>query len=143
MPAGPTGRPHENGCRMNFTEDSLDEQDLVDFGMVHPGPFGNPDPWNDMVVGFGVFGVLFAIAFVAMIGFIVFVAVRNYRASKNAGLDPFTLQTELAVRAAKSQMLAPRQSREQRLAELEDLLARRVITPEEYQQARMKILTED
>jgi hypothetical protein len=40
-------------------------------------------------------------------------------------------------------MLAPRQSREQRLAELEDLLARRVITPEEHQRARMKILTED
>ncbi|GAA1876035.1 hypothetical protein GCM10009715_23460 [Paeniglutamicibacter psychrophenolicus] len=128
---------------MNLTEDFLVEQESVDFGMVQPDPFGNPNPWNDLVVGFGVFGVLFAIAFVAMIGFIVFVVVRNYKASKNAGLDPFTLQTELAVRAAKSQMLAPRQSREQRLAELEDLLARRVITPEEYQQARMKILTED
>ncbi|MDQ0094743.1 SHOCT domain-containing protein [Paeniglutamicibacter psychrophenolicus] len=128
---------------MNFTEDSLDDQGFVDFGTVQPGPFGDSNPMNDLVVGFGVFGVVFVIAFVAVIGFIVFVAVRNYKASKNAGLDPFTLQTELAVRAAKSQLLAPRQSREQRLAELEDLLARRVITPEEHQQARMKILTED
>jgi len=128
---------------MNFTEESLDGQEIVDFGMVQPDPFGSSNPFDDLVVGFGVFGVLFAVAFVAVIGFIVFVAVRNYKASKNAGLDPFTLQTELAVRAAKSQMLAPRQSREQRLAELEDLLARRVITPEEHQQARMKILTED
>ncbi|MGB9033925.1 hypothetical protein BLJ79_15210 [Arthrobacter sp. UCD-GKA] len=128
---------------MNFTEESLDGQEIVDFGMVQPDPFGNSNPFDDLVVGFGVFGVLFAVAFVAVIGFIVFVAVRNYKASKNAGLDPFTLQTELAVRAAKSQMLAPRQSREQRLAELEDLLARRVITPEEHQRARMKILTED
>jgi hypothetical protein len=142
MPAGPTGRPDKDGRRMNFTDGSLDEQEFVDFGTVQPDPFGNSGPWDNMVLGFGVFGVVFAIAFVAMVGFIVFVAVRNYKASRNAGMDPFTLQTELAVRAANSQMLAPRLSREERLAELEDLLARRMITAEEHQQARMKILTE-
>lgn len=125
---------------MTFSDMSMDEQEMVDFGYVDSDPFlGSSSAFGTMSVFMGIFMVFF----VAIVIFIVFVMVRNYKTSKKAGLDPFTLQTELAVRAANSQMLAPRQSREKRLAELEDLLARQVITREEYAQARMKILTED
>ena len=54
----------------------------------------------------------------------------------------FTLQTELAIRAANSQMLAPKKTVEQKLAELDGLLARGVITRDEYTQARLKALTD-
>lgn len=118
----------------------MDEQEIVDFGFVDSDPFmGTSSIFGAM----SIVMVIFTVLFIAAVIFIVFVMIRNYKTSKKAGLDPFTLQTELAVRAANSQMLAPRQSREKRLAELEDLLARQMITREEYTQARMKILTED
>lgn len=134
------GRHRKNGRNVTFSDMSMDEQEMVDFGYVESDPFLGP---SSAFGAMSIFMSVFVVVFVAVVIFIIFVAIRNYKASKKAGLDPFTLQTELAVRAANSQMLAPRQSREKRLAELEDLLARQVITREEYAQARMKILTED
>ncbi|MDO5743232.1 MAG: SHOCT domain-containing protein [Micrococcaceae bacterium] len=115
-----------------------EDPEFTDFGMI-----GQETSFGGGVFGaMPVFMLVFAVLFVAAVGFIIVVGVRNYNASKRAGFDPFTLQTELATRAAKSRLLAPQQSREQRLAELSDLLARQVITREEYDKARLKILTE-
>ena len=42
--------------------------------------------------------VIIPVAMVLMIGFGIFVAVRNYRAAKRQGMDPFAVETELAGR---------------------------------------------
>ncbi len=113
-----------------------------DFGSIGPDPSKVSDgidaAFSLMPILVGVFVVLF----VAAVGFMIFSTVRNYKASKNAGLDPFTLQTELAVRAAKSEMLAPKKTLEEKLAELDSLLARGLITRDEYTQARLKALSD-
>ena len=48
----------------------------------------------------------------------------------------------MAIRAANSEMLAPKKTVEEKLAELDGLLARGVITRDEYTQARLKALTD-
>jgi hypothetical protein len=50
------------------------------------------------------------------------------------------MQTELAARAMDSELLAPRPSLEARLAELDDLHARGVITADEHAKARAEVL---
>lgn len=129
--------------------DQMSPEDLQDFGYVVQDP-------SDISSGVGaVFGAvpilmgIFAVVFVVAVIFIVFVWVRNYKAAKNAGFDPFTLETELAVRAANSGLLAPAQqmpqtpqSTEQKLAELDRLLAKGSITAEEHKAARLKLLSE-
>lgn len=98
-----------------------------------------PDLPGYMVAFFVAFGILFVGVIVAMV-----VAVRkNARVARNAGMDPWTTQSELAVRAANSQMLAPAapvQTLEQRLAEVDDLARRGVISAEEHAAARARIL---
>ncbi|WP_336245121.1 SHOCT domain-containing protein [Paeniglutamicibacter quisquiliarum] len=114
----------------------------MDFGYVDPDPDFLPGGMGGVFEAIPVFMVIFAIVFIGIVAFVIFVWIRNYKASKNAGMDIFTLETDLATRAANSQMFAPRQTREQKLAELEGLLARGVITRDEYTQARLKILTD-
>ena len=78
--------------------------------------------------------------FILFVGFIIYIAVRNYKATRKAGFDPFTLQTDVATRLARSQMLAPKKTTEQKLSELDDLLTRGIISREEYTQARSQAL---
>ncbi|WP_242090079.1 SHOCT domain-containing protein [Curtobacterium sp. DN_7.5] len=92
-----------------------------------PGAFG---------VVFGVIAVVIGLGFVAMI---VTVAVRSARMAKR-GQNPFTLQEDLAYQAMQSKTLAPDKSLEQRLAELDDLHARGVISDEEHRLARAEAL---
>lgn len=133
----------------------MSPEDVQDFGFVgtdsgafSPGsllPGGIDKAFDAMPIFLGIFSVVFVIVVI----FIVFVWVRNYKAAKNAGFDPFTLETELAVRAANSGLLAPAQqtpqspkSTEQKLAELDRLLAKGSITAEEHKTARLKLLSE-
>jgi hypothetical protein len=100
---------------------------------------------NDPGIFSGAFGVVFAIvAAIVVIGgaFVVFAAVRNARAAKRAGHDPLTMQTKLAARALDSDLLKPADARsvEERLAELDALAARGVITAAERDSARRDIL---
>lgn len=85
---------------------------------------------------------VFVVVFIGAVIFSIFIWTRNYKASKDAGMDIFTLETDLATRAANSQLFAPKQTREQKLAELDALLARGVITRDDYSRARLKILTD-
>ena len=115
-------------------------QEIVDFGYVDPGPMMGMDR---LFGAMPVIIVVFLVVFVAVLGFMAWVFVRNFRAGKKAGLDPFTLQTELAARAANSQMLAPGKTANITWPSSKDLLARQVITRDEYNKARLKILAEE
>jgi len=100
--------------------------------------------------------VIIPVAMVLMIGFGIFVAVRNYRAAKRQGMDPFAVETELAGRVYNSALLAPPAGAAQpgqtgqhaggkaeRLQEIEDLYRNGAITSAERQRARDAVLTED
>lgn len=98
---------------------------------------------DEMGAGISAFGVLFGIVSVIIgLGFvaiIVTIVVRSTRMAKR-GQNPFTLQEDLAYQAMQSQTLAPAKSLEQRLAELDDLHARGVISDEEHRKARGEAL---
>ncbi|GAA1789000.1 SHOCT domain-containing protein [Agromyces lapidis] len=105
-----------------------------------PSPVA-PDPF---VAASGAFGTVFVLACLIVAGGIVVsivLAIRNYNKARSAGHDPFTLQTDLATRALDSELLAPKQTLEQRLAELDDLATRGVITSEERAAARTELLS--
>ena len=87
-----------------------------------------------------VFLALFAVLFCTVVVFIITSTVRNARVLRKAGLDPLTAQSQLAARAGRSQLLSPHRSLEERLAELDDLRERGVITAEEHAAARARAL---
>ncbi|WP_052226489.1 hypothetical protein [Microbacterium mangrovi] len=100
---------------------------------------------------FGVFFALFGIVFVAILIFTVVVAVKRYSAVKRAGYDPLTVDAQLVTRAMDSELLRPADAAtpaagpaprtiESRLAELDDLFARGVISADERAAARADIL---
>lgn len=117
-----------------------------------PDGFGDPgfgDPGfglfaGGMGIAFAVFGVLFVAALV----FIIVSSVRRYRVLKDAGVDPLTVEAQIAAKVLQSDMLSPsrdaggRDDRplEQRLAELDDLHARGVISADEHRDARAAAL---
>ena len=86
--------------------------------------------------------VIFVIMFVGIVLFMALAAARSKRALEDGGLDPLAAEAQLAARAANSQLLAPRRSLEDRLAELDDLRSRGVISEEEHTTARAKALAE-
>ena len=89
-----------------------------------------------------VFFALFAVMFVSIVIFMVVAATRNKRALEAGGLDPLAAESQLAARAANSQLLAPRRSLEERLRELDDLRSRGVISDDEHAAARAKALSD-
>jgi hypothetical protein len=87
--------------------------------------------------------IFFALAVLFIIAVAVVMVVmisRNAAKARELGHDPLTMQTELAARAMDSELLAPRPSLEARLAELDDLHARGVITADEHAKARAEAL---
>jgi len=85
---------------------------------------------------------LFVLLFVAAVVLIVVMAVRNARKARELGHDPLTMQTELVARAMDSPLLATPKPLEQRLAELDDLRARGVISEDEHRAARQRAIEE-
>ncbi len=116
---------------------------------VDPG-FGDPafaDP--GIPAAFSGFLVLFAVIVVVGIGFSVYVGIRKYTILKRAGHDPFTVDAALAAKVLNSDMLrpgtaadvaAPARSLEQRLADVDSLHERGVISADERAAARAAIL---
>jgi len=88
----------------------------------------------------GVFFAVFAVLFVTALGFIIFSAVRRYRAAKDAGLDPFAGDIQLMGAAKDSAMLAPGRSVAERLAEVDALRAAGTISADEHAAARARII---
>ncbi len=75
----------------------------------------------------------------------VVAAVRNRRVLREAGLDPLAVDSQLAVRLMRSQALAePSASKSvsSRLAELDELRNRGLITSEEYATRRAEIIAD-
>jgi len=102
-----------------------------------------------MEPGFGDLPLFMTIAFAVFAVFFVFVLasiatafVRNRRVLRDSGLDPMTAQAQLAARLAQGPLGAPAQSLEQRLAELDDLHRRGLITAEEHAEGRRAALTQ-
>ena len=69
------------------------------------------------------------------------IAVRNRRVLRQAGIDPTTVGSQLAVRLLRGQSSArPVASASDRLTELTGLRDRGLITPQEYQARREQII---
>ncbi|WIB77820.1 SHOCT domain-containing protein [Curtobacterium sp. MCPF17_002] len=94
-------------------------------------------------VGYDIAGSMITLGAVVIgIGFVVVIALAIYRGTRmaNRGQNPLTLQEDLAYKAMQSNTLAPAQPLEQRLAELDDLHRRGVITDDEHRSARAEAL---
>lgn len=85
---------------------------------------------------FTIFPVIFVI--VLIIG--VAITVMNWKKASDAGVNPFTMETEAMTTLIKSQALAPEKTLEQRLAALDALHAQGTITAEERASARAEAL---
>jgi hypothetical protein len=102
-----------------------------------------------MQPGFGDFPLFFLIAFgvVATFILVVFVmvvlsAVRSRRVLRDSGLDPLAAHAQIAARLANGPLATQGKTLEQRLAELDDLHRRGVITAAEHGAARTAALSD-
>jgi len=79
---------------------------------------------------------------IIVVGIVTMVVLAVYRGTRmaNRGQNPLTLTEDLAFQATQSATLAPVKSLEQRLAELDDLHARGVISDDEHRSARAEAL---
>ena len=93
-----------------------------------------------MGVGFATFFGIVVLFIIAVAVVMVVMISRNAAKARELGHDPLTMQTELAARAMDAELLAPRPSLEARLAELDELHARGVITADEHAKARAEAL---
>jgi hypothetical protein len=103
-----------------------------------------PDPSGGDTL-FAVFPILFgvvALIVVAGIALTITLAVVNAQRLKRQGLNPFTLQSDLAARAMRSQVLAPERTKADRLTELDELRGSGRISDAEFTAARERILAE-
>jgi hypothetical protein len=101
-----------------------------------------PDPSQpgDAVfgVGFAVIATLVVLVFAGVIGLSIYRAVRLSR----QGVNPLTLQTDLAAKVLRSDALQRTPSKAERLAELDVLAANGTISAVEREAARARILAE-
>ena len=96
-----------------------------------------------MAFGNSLFPVVFiVIALVVVAVFMVAIVsvVRNSRKARQHGLDPMTLQADLAAKVMQSDLLAGGQSKSQRLGEVDAMLAAGEISQAEHAAARAAIL---
>ena len=97
--------------------------------------------------GFGEFPTFFLIAFGVAVALVVVVAVvlvttivRSRKVLRDSGLDPLTAQAQVVAGLARGPLTAPVRGVEQKLAELDDLHRRGVISTAEHQEARRHAL---
>jgi hypothetical protein len=98
--------------------------------------------FEGLIVALIAFGfVAFGLLFTGVVVFIIVAAVRNAQKARELGHDPLTMETELAARAIDSSLLAPAGTIEARLAELDSLRSRGIITEAEYAKARAEAIS--
>jgi hypothetical protein len=85
---------------------------------------------------FAIVPVIIIVGFVVVIG----TAIYRFYAARREGLDPLAGDIQLMGAAKQSQMLAPERSLEERLAEIDTLLAAGTITQDEHDAARARII---
>lgn len=120
-------------------------RDATDFDPTFPGGDGFSQTFSATSGAIAVIGVLMAVGIIAAIVVTVYRSARMVRRGQN----PLTIQEDLA-RSAQRAMdanatvspLVPTdaRTREQRLAELDDLHARGVISDDEHRTARAEVL---
>ncbi|MFJ6679098.1 SHOCT domain-containing protein [Microbacterium sp. NPDC091382] len=119
--------------------------DEGDGGFFDPGM-----PGTDMGAAGDAFSVFFGVVIVLMIAGGVFtfvVAMRKRRVLRDAGIDPFTVDAAIAAKVLRSDLLAPSTPSspaaptiEMRLAELDELRSRGIISEDEHRDARAAVL---
>lgn len=82
----------------------------------------------------------FVVVFVGMLIIGGTLTVMNWKKASDAGVNPLTMETEAMTTLINSKALAPEKSIEERLAELDDLHQRAVISDAERAEARAAIL---
>ena len=88
------------------------------------------------LIAFAFVGAFILVAFV----FAVTSAVRGRKVLRDSGLDPLAAHAQIAARLVQGPLATPAKSLEQRLAELDDLHRRRVISDSEHGAARRAAL---
>ncbi|MCW3491729.1 SHOCT domain-containing protein [Microbacterium sp. SSM24] len=120
---------------------------MVSHDFIPPGDPGFGDP--GIPAGFSAIFTLIVVIILVGVGFSVFIGIRKYLLIKRAGHDPFTVDAALAARVLNSDMLrpgtatddaAPAKTLEQRLADVDALHERGVISDAERTAARAAIL---
>ncbi|WIB71088.1 SHOCT domain-containing protein [Curtobacterium sp. MCBD17_026] len=102
-----------------------------------PGESGMPDLFDGW---FGIaFGVVAALTILTTLTIVILTLYRGKRMA-DRGQNPLTMQEDIAYQAMQSRTFAPDKPLEQRLAELDDLHARGVISDEEHRSARAEAL---
>jgi len=95
---------------------------------------------DNFTTGFSVVFVIVAVVIAVVFVFIVVSIVRNLARAKQRGIDPLTVQTDLAAKAMNSDLLKSERSKADRLAEVDAMLAAGSITADEHAAARAAIL---
>ena len=88
------------------------------------------------LIAFGVAGTLIGVVLVVLVTGIV----RSRKLLQDNGLGPLTAEAQIVAGLARGPLTAPVRSLEQRLADLDDLHRRGVITTPEHQEARRHAL---
>jgi hypothetical protein len=100
---------------------------------MDPGLPKIPPAFEIMIAFVGAFILVVLVAIVVSL-------VRSRKVLRDSGLDPLAAQAQIAVRLAQGPLATPARSLEARLAELEDLRRRGLITEAEHDAARKAAL---
>ena len=95
---------------------------------------------DTFTTGFSVVFVIVAVVIALVFVFVIVTIVRNVSRARQQGIDPFTVQTDLAAKAMKSDLLRGERSKADRLAEVDAMRASGAISAEEHAAARAAIL---
>ncbi len=90
--------------------------------------------------GFNAMFTIMCVIFACILIFGAVVTIRNWSVARKAGYDPLAMETQMAIATMDSKLLAPTESIEERLAKIDDLLARGVITEAEHTAGRAEII---
>lgn len=152
------------GVGLTFDDSGfVDDSGYIDDGVIGVPPgmgdggFMDPTGMDGMASGFSaVFGLVLVLGIVGAV-FGLVIRARKYRILSDAGIDPLTVDAQIAAKVLRSDALAPAASEpavatppaaptpavpaiEQRLIELDGLRARGIISDEEHREARAAVL---
>ncbi|MGA6126769.1 MULTISPECIES: SHOCT domain-containing protein [unclassified Microbacterium] len=152
------------GVGLTFDDSGfVDDSGYIDDGVIgvppgmDDGGFMDPTGMDGMASGFSaVFGLVLVLGIVGAV-FGLVIRARKYRILSDAGIDPLTVDAQIAAKVLRSDALAPAASEpavatppaaptpavptiEQRLIELDGLRARGIISEEEHREARAAVL---
>ena len=147
------------GVGLTFDDSGfVDDSGYIDDGVIgvppgmDDGGVMDPTGMDGMASGFSaVFGLVLVLGIVGAV-FGLVIRARKYRILSDAGIDPLTVDAQIAAKVLRSDALAPAASEpavatpppaptiEQRLIELDGLRARGIISDEEHREARAAVL---